>query len=122
MKHLVAIIFGVGILFQTLSTGIIFLNFQIQKDFISKNLCAKKTVNNNSCKGSCHLKKQLKENESKEPSPAGTLKELKEAQMFCQPITSFGFQPILPINEEFIRFSVTYASLNATSVFHPPQV
>ena len=35
------------------------VNYQVNKDFIAKNLCIKKEVKKNTCEGMCYLKKEL---------------------------------------------------------------
>ena len=101
---------------------IILVNFQINKDYISKNLCVQKEVKNNCCKGSCHLKKQLQEEEKKEQSPASSLKDVKEFQMFCPNNSTFQFQSSLLLERDFTPFKSLTTSPPSFSIFHPPKV
>lgn len=45
---------------QPMAKLFICINFGINRNFIANNLCEKKTIKNNKCKGKCHLRKQLK--------------------------------------------------------------
>jgi hypothetical protein len=122
MKHLFIILIGTGIIFQSFSKIFILINFQINREYISKNLCVQKKVKDNCCKGSCHLKKQLKEEEKKEESPANSLKDIKEFQIFCQNNTFFQFQSDLLLQKSFIPFSNSKIVSVTFSIFHPPTV
>ncbi len=122
LKYLFVILVGGGIFLQSFSKMIILVNFQINNDYISKNLCVKKEVKNNCCKGSCHLKKQLQEEEKKEQSPASSLKNVKEFQIFCQYNSSFKFQSSLLLETDFTPFKGLTAFQPSFSIFHPPKV
>lgn len=47
------------ILLQPMLRAGIFANFQVNKTYIAKYLCEKRNEAKNTCKGKCHLKKQL---------------------------------------------------------------
>ena len=122
MKYLLLILVGAGITFQSFSKMIILINFQLNKEYIAKNLCVQKEIEDNCCKGSCHLKQQLQEEEKKEPAPANSLKDMKEFQIFCQNMPPFKFQPHLLRETGFIPFIHSSTSSIPFSIFHPPQV
>lgn len=80
-----AIIIGVLVvlLFNLFTPSGIWLNFKINQSFIAKNLCVKKEIENNTCKGKCHLKKELEKvqkqetHQNQEPNyPQSTLDHL----------------------------------------------
>ncbi len=122
VKQLFVILITVGILLQSFSKVFILCNFQANRDYISKNLCVKKEIKNNTCNGKCHLKKQLKEDEKKEKAPAGFLKDLSE-------VLYLGNNS-LPLNLNTVEATETvhppYKSgdLNSLSliIFHPPKL
>lgn len=122
MKHLFIILIGTGIIFQSFSKIFILINFQLNREYISKNLCVQKKFKNNCCKGSCHLKKELKEEEKKEQSPSNCLKDIKEVQIFCQNNTFFQFQSDFLLQKIFIPFSRSKIVSVSFSIFHPPTV
>lgn len=46
-----------------------FFSFKINQEYISMMLCQKREMKNNRCHGSCYLKKQFKEEESRKNTP-----------------------------------------------------
>jgi hypothetical protein len=110
-----------GIICQSFSKVLVLMNFQLHKDYIANNLCLKKQVKNNHCKGSCHLKKELDKEEKKEQGPAGNLKDLKEFQGFCQHQKLFSFIPEQNISINFVPYKIPNTISTSYSIFHPPQ-
>lgn len=45
---------------------ILFLDYEMRADYYAKNFCIKKDIPDNCCKGSCHLTKELKEQDERE--------------------------------------------------------
>lgn len=122
MRYLFVILVGTGIIFQSFSKLIILANFQLNKEYISKNLCVKKAVKNNDCKGQCHLKKQLQKEERSEHFPANSLKAIKEVQIICQNFIPFRFHSGLILVTNFAPLNNLLILPHPFSVFHPPQV
>jgi hypothetical protein len=103
----------------------IIIDFKINQDDIAKNLCVKKEIENNTCQGSCHLKKELKEAEEQEQkqTPVESLKKIKELQLYSEKFNKyelFGFHiDKQKINSSYhFSFSEDYLS----SIFRPPKV
>ena len=63
--------------------------YEIQKDFIAKNLCEKKAIKKNTCQGKCHLKKQLAKADENEKKGPISVKNLMEKEY---PATKYHFQ------------------------------
>jgi hypothetical protein len=118
VKKLFAILIVFGISAQILSRAMILLNFQLNREYIAKNLCVQKEKKNNCCQGSCHLKSQLAEEDKKEKTPAGS-KEMKEMQVICEKPSTYQFN--LDLSDKY-PFSYLAAEPNnfSGSVFHPP--
>jgi hypothetical protein len=55
-----------GILLQVSGTVVQFLEYSVNKSYISNWLCEKKDIPNNGCEGKCHLKKELKKESQRE--------------------------------------------------------
>jgi len=53
-----------------------FVEYAIDKDYISKNLCIKKNIPGNCCQGKCYLEDQLKKNGEPLNSNAGNNKKI----------------------------------------------
>ena len=59
-KFIVAIFLILAILTESVSRSIIVIDFELNRDYFAKELCVKKDIPDNCCKGSCALKKELK--------------------------------------------------------------
>lgn len=122
LKHLLIILALAGILLQTFSKGIIWVNFELNRDYIAKNICVKKDKIDNCCKGSCELKKQLSEDDSKERSaPVNTLKDKSEVSFFTEAFS--GADLLFPTSSVALGNPYLIPSTHSISfsVFHPPQ-
>lgn len=64
------------LLLESGTKSILFLNFELHKEYIAQMLCEKKDVPQNSCKGNCQLNKKFKEQDERESkqSPVITYK------------------------------------------------
>lgn len=83
LKSLFAIVIVSAIFTQTISKLVILINFQINKEYIAKNLCEKKEEEENCCQGSCHLKKELAEDEERNDEATNTGKLKFEKSEYC---------------------------------------
>lgn len=121
MKNIFVIFITLGILLQSFSKVVIWVDFELNREYISKNLCVQKAKKNNTCKGTCQLKKKLEEDDKEEKSPAGSLKELKEFQIFCQKGVSFDFKVTAQQINKFLLPSGPGTNSVSHSIFHPPK-
>lgn len=108
-------------LIQASAKFIIYVNFKLNQEYIAKNLCVKKEIENNDCEGGCCLKESL-EKEEKSENPLPNLPKEK-SETFYIPVqlnqTIETGQVISRINFIYIDKSVSDYQLN---IFHPPQV
>lgn len=111
-----------GVLFQTLNKLIVCINFELNRDFIAKNLCVKKEEPKNCCQGKCHLKKQLdKQDENEKSAPVKSTKEVVETQFYYgqqQVNISYGLFYLQKIHTPY-KFPELL--LQVSSIFHPPK-
>ena len=120
MAKFLVILLSLSILILTSGKTLVLVNYVINKDYISKNLCVNKSKPKMKCNGKCHLMKELQKEEKKEQSPFG-MKEKIEVQLFnslCSVSTSV--LSFVKIKHTTI-YSQNYSSLNSASIFHPPQ-
>jgi hypothetical protein len=59
LKNCAAILLVFILLLQLCNRAAIVLNFNVNQVFFANNLCVKKAIKNNTCKGKCQLKKLL---------------------------------------------------------------
>jgi len=103
---------------QTLGKGLVWLNHQINKEYISQNLCEKKKAN---CEGKCHLKKQLDKTES--DADLSDFLKLK-IEVYIPASVSIQFPVckvfIREVNSDLPPYSDRFSSESIRAIFHPP--
>lgn len=123
MKFVLAPIFILLILIQTFSKWAVVVEYNLNKNYIAKNLCINKAKPKLHCRGKCQMMKKLAE-EEKQNSPADNTTRIKIHDLvFSDEIN----KPCLPL--------ITYTTLSyneeppilkhealLTSVFHPPAI
>lgn len=106
---------------QSASRLLIIANYEVNKDYISKNLCENKAKPQMHCNGKCHLKKQLQKEDKKENSASSSIKEKLEVQFFSD-IESLK-KPAAVTTQSKLNSNYLFSnySKHLTAVFHPPQ-
>jgi len=66
LKNTLIILLGLASITASLSDSFTLMAFKIDQEYIAKNLCIEKEVENNSCQGCCQLKKQLAKNKTQD--------------------------------------------------------
>lgn len=121
MKKVIAIVFLVAVVSQSISKLWVLGSFYLNQDYISANLCVNRFESIPVCKGTCYLNNELKKNEQKEQN-LPDLKQ-KEIQLFFQ--KSFFNEFSYSENENAVkRVSPTeslYKNDFSLLIFHPPQ-
>ncbi len=107
---------------QTFSKWMVVLEYQLNKEFISKNLCINKAKPILKCKGKCQMMQKLAEEEEQQSSKNTTRLKVQE-QVFIDQIN----RPLLPtpaIAGTSYNGSPAVANINtfSPSVFHPPAI
>ncbi|MCE9538498.1 MAG: hypothetical protein K8R85_04665 [Bacteroidetes bacterium] len=120
MTRFISILLLTGILLQTFSKVVIFVNYEINKEYITKKYCENKNKPKMHCNGKCHMVKQLNEEDKKENSPLNNLKEKFEVQLFSQDRKTTLFEIYLTGENTFSAFQLSKTSNPSFSVFHPP--
>lgn len=93
--------------------------FNLNQDYIAKNLCILKDIENNTCRGCCHLKKQLEEQNEQEKN-AKQSKQRLVIDLF--ELSLFTYQPIPPSKQLiFLYKSEQLLTPIKMGIFHPPK-
>lgn len=122
LKYIFIILALTGVLLQNFTKTIIYANFELNRDYIAKNLCVKKDVPENCCKGSCQLKKELDAEDKKEQSPfSNNQKDVKEFQLFCQHEFPFEFISFVTNSQFYASHKFAELSTQPSAIFHPPK-
>jgi hypothetical protein len=109
-----------GVLIQSITKTIVMINYSLNKDYISKNLCEKRKVKNNKCNGSCHLKLKLKQSDDSGAKEPPSLKDKSEQVLYC----NFSFVKLRAVKYTQYIFPVPvlhFPQPTHLPVFHPPQ-
>lgn len=72
----------VAVVLQGVNRWAVYVQFQLKREFIAKNLCIKKAIKNNCCQGSCQLSKRL--GEEKNPKNNSSQTQPKEQEQILQ--------------------------------------
>ncbi len=112
----------IGLLFSNVFLkSAILLDFAVNQDFISKTLCIKKDVAENTCNGKCHLSKQLEKSEEQSEDTPVLPQNLKEVILFYKKSASFSWNWLKPSVINVPCFSALHGVDVSFSIFHPPQ-
>src|SRR6187399_1985503 len=75
---------------QTFSKWCVILEYQVNKDFIAKNLCINRAKPMSCCQGKCHLNKNMAKDENQQQAPG------KSGQRDETPLQLFSSRNIVP--------------------------
>lgn len=69
-------------IFETSGKTALLINFELHRDYFAKELCIKKDIPDNCCKGSCQLTKEIKEQDERESKSFPALQVKSELLFF----------------------------------------
>lgn len=125
MKLSFSILILLALMLPDLVKLVVLIEFKINQDYISNELCVSKDQVVNTCKGNCYLSKQLNKVEEplekdRVPPPLKEKTELMVLYFSKMKQYSFGevfitLYPISPSNKFLYHFSIV------GGVFHPPK-
>jgi hypothetical protein len=82
-------------------------DYELNKDYITKNFCVNKAKPMMHCNGKCHMRKELAQQDKKENS---------------LPYQNFKYNEPTEISKSDFIYSFFIPKVSASSIFHPPQV
>jgi len=122
LKSFIAILLVCAFILQSAGKLLIIVNYQVNKESITKIFCENKTKPLLKCNGKCHLKKQLAKQDKKENTPSNNIKTKLEIQLFSEN-KSFAFvNSITKKNRHYSIYLFSDSDPHPSSVFHPPSV
>ncbi len=121
MTRFIAIIILTTFLLQTFSKLIIYVNYELNLEYIIKTYCINKNNPSKHCDGKCHLIKQMQEEEKKETLPGTTRNEMPELPLFSEKVTAYLFNNFP--GKEFIypELKLLKTVQLVYAFFHPPK-
>jgi hypothetical protein len=110
-----------GILIQNLSRVFIYIDFQINRDFIARNLCENRDKPIAVCGGKCYLQKQFEaQTKTEQSNPLQIIKSDRDIQLFLEQNVIFTFINHVPQSGNFAPFLIHQLVSLSFPVFHPP--
>ena len=123
IKYPVTIVLILLMGIQTFSKWCVILEYQVNKDFIAKNLCVNRSKPASCCQGKCYLTKKIAEDESQQQAPdKGGQREETTLQIF-EPKNVLP-SPVLMevIHTHSTRYIAPATQDHSLSQFQPPQI
>jgi hypothetical protein len=96
-------------------------DYELNKEYISKNLCENKEKPKSTCNGKCHLAKELKKQDKKENSTSNSQKEKFENQFYSEVKKSDVFIFGATKNQLLVSYQFSNYSNYLDSIFQPPR-
>ena len=99
------------------------VDYIINYDYISTQLCENTLKPELKCNGKCHLKKELAELAQDENPKSNEQKgkPITIEVLFCDHLTTYSFTSNITITKKVSTlYNCIYFRLNSTSIFHPP--
>lgn len=122
LKYPITILLIVTIAIHTFSKWIVILEYEINKDYIARNLCINRAKPSCCCKGKCFLQKKLAADEDQQqPVGKSAHPEDTQVELFLHKLIQIDFRlPVLIIRHNL--FYLNGKSQEFTpSFFQPPQ-
>ncbi len=124
MRCLCFLLLG-AILYCQSSKLVIYLNFKINQEYISKELCENREVPEKNCNGKCYLSKQLQKQDKKEKKEKAPIKQRIKIDVLCfviKPVCNVLINSKLKDNNLCFNFIYKLKKGYLTKVFQPPQI
>ena len=103
----------------------IFIDFKLNQDYIAQNLCVKKEIKNNDCRGHCQLCKRLdKADKDEQKQIPQSLKEKQEVLYFFQ-YTDFHLKRQFSCIEKSklnSQYTMAFSASHISDIFRPPKL
>lgn len=125
MKKLLAIALLLSISYQYVAKLGMVAMYELNKDYIARNLCENRDKPQMKCCGKCYLKKQLKKADEQDngstQAPSKFEKEVTASFLVTQKIT-YSFFNTAPLVVFYDGYSFHTGDGAIVSIFHPPPV
>jgi hypothetical protein len=120
MSKLLSFFLIVAILLHSMSSLVIVAGFQLNRNYISKNLCENRAKPKLHCNGKCHLMKELKKEDKTEKSNGSSSRENDFQSQYFQEKSAFDFTPHTTSSPSHAFYLISPVREFTGSVFHPP--
>lgn len=121
MSKAIAILLSVIVLLPSIQKVAIIVDYEVNKDYIARNLCINRDKPEMACEGKCQLCKRLEESENKAQQPVSPVPSLKEITLFYQPCLPWLLDDAGDAQMALFHFAISFSNPANRSVFHPPE-
>lgn len=108
---------------NSLVKGALFVNYLVNKDYITEKFCVNKDKPILKCDGKCHLAKQFAKQDKQEKPTSETSKYKFESIEFTAQLPLIElptFQKEFNTTDSYFAYSVTHSDSHLNETFHPP--
>ena len=124
-KNYIALLLLMLISIKTILVPVVYLDFELRKDFIIKNLCENRFKPQLKCNGQCYLAKKLykiaEDNATKETQKKGaSMKKILEEVFETTPLFSYDLMVKNLSTKSIYSFQLAHFQSVASSLLHPP--
>jgi hypothetical protein len=121
VKQFASILLIISVLTFQFSELLVYVSFKINQDYIAKNLCIEKDVADSTCKGCCHLKKKVNEQQKRKDRLPLNESEKQNINFYAH-VSNLS----VALNGEQVEYSVKnqseYFQIFCSEIFHPPKI
>ncbi|MFN8355197.1 MAG: hypothetical protein U0Y10_12155 [Spirosomataceae bacterium] len=111
-------------LLRSLVIPVLYMDYQLRKDYIAKYLCVNRDKPQLHCDGKCYLAKRIAAAQEQEQRQAERdfFQKLIEVVSCDSPLVSFRFEPTVAFLKPVLRFYYTdfMPEGSSSAIFHPP--
>jgi hypothetical protein len=124
-KNYIALFMLALISVKTLLVPVVYLDFELRKDYIIQNLCENRFKPQLNCNGQCYLAKKLhkiaEDNATKETQKQSqSMKKIIEEVFDTTPLFSLDWMNELPSAKSIYTYQLAHFQSITISLFHPP--
>jgi hypothetical protein len=124
-KNYIALLLLTLISVKTILVPVVYLDFELRKDFIIKNLCENRFKPQLKCNGQCYLAKKLnkiaEDNATKETQKQSqSLKKIMEEVFETTPLFSYDLMVKNRSTKSIYSYQLAHYQSITFSIFHPP--
>ncbi len=126
-KNYLALLLLTLISVKTILVPVVYLDFELRKDYIIQNLCENRFKPQLNCNGACYLAKKLhkiaEDNATKETKEQSqSMKKIMEEVFETTPLFSCDWKMIESTPKSIYSFQLAHTQSIPSSVFRPPIV
>lgn len=96
------------------------VNYAVNYDYITKNLCENRTVPQSTCKGKCYLEKELSKTEKQSGNVQASKVSAPDHFLTREILSVTNLVVFTQMSHKDFIYSDSYTREYCTGVFHPP--